>query len=92
MAKKKKKGNKKQKQNFIASIISEHTLIVYRQSDIYDTARVCLGACRTLFSFKTILQKYSFFVKAGAFLVGGKNKLCIYRKIGSFGECISCIF
>lgn len=87
-----KKGNKKQKKKFIAGIISEHTLIVHRQRDIYDTARVCLEAHRTLFTFKTILQKYSFFVKAGAFLVGGKNKLYIYRKTGSFDECISCIF
>lgn len=33
-----------------------------------------------------------FFVKAGAFLVGEKNKLYIYRKICSFDESISCIF
>lgn len=46
-----------QKKNFVASIISEHTLRVCRQSDIYDTARVCLGA---LFTLKTILKKCSF--------------------------------
>lgn len=81
-----------QKKNFVANIISEHTVRVYRQSDIYDTARVCLGARKTLFTLKTILQKYSFFVKTDVFLVGGKNKICIYRKVCSFDECISYIF
>jgi len=75
-----------QKKNFIANITLEHTLRVYRQSDIYDTARACLGSCKTLFPLKIILQKYSFFVRTGAFLVGGKNKLYICRKICSFGE------
>ena len=52
-----------QKKNLVANIISEHTLRVHRQSDIYDTARVCLGARKPLFTLKTIVQKYSFLWK-----------------------------
>lgn len=78
-----------QKKNFVASIISEHTLRVCRQSDIYDTA---YGLPWSTVYIENNTAKMLFFVKAGVFLVGEKNKLYIYRKICSFDECISCIF
>lgn len=69
-------------------MLFQNKLKVYRQNDIYDTDRVCLGARKTLFTLKTILQKYRFFVKAVAFLVGGKSKLYIHGRICLFDECI----
>lgn len=79
-----------QKKNFLDNISSERTLIVYGQSDSYDTAGVCLFTLKTLFTWKAILQKYSFLWKQ--FLVGGKNKLHIYRKICFFDSSVSYVF
>lgn len=44
-----------------------------------------------LFTLKTICKNV-IFVKAGAFLIGGKSKLHIYRKVWSFDERISHTF
>lgn len=81
-----------QKKNFLDNISSERPLIAYGQSDSYDTAGVCLFTLFTfpLFTWKAILQKYSFLWKQ--FLVGGKNKLHIYRKICFFDSSVSYVF
>lgn len=44
-----------------------------------------------LFTLKTICKNV-IFVKAGTFLIGGKSKLHIYRKVCSFDEHISHTF